>query len=201
MKPDAMSPEARAYATLPRADALREHPGLTRAYAAEDRMMATMKASQPNSPEVAGQVATLIRDSVALRVHNGMNPEPNTRMLADIRSQVAHRSLDAALKDRQLEQPRGLTITPDQRSLIVQQAEGRMAERGTSPLANERVEARLTANSIAALDYPRSDNPFKDRELGKIYERAQQFERFREAKMQQDKGPERAAAAALELDR
>lgn len=203
MKSDVMTAEARAFAQQPRAEALRTHPSLDRAYAAQDRMNAEMSAFKPNTPDVAQQVGTMIRDSVALRLNNGLDLRPNDRMLADIRSQVAHRSLDAALKDRGMEQPRGLTITPDQRSLIVQEAEGRMADRGTSKLANERIEARLTANNLAALDYPKADNPFKDRELGKIYERAQQFEKFRESRAQQQQldKPDRTAAAALDMDR
>lgn len=201
MKPDAMTAEARAFIQQPRQEAIKSHPVLERAYAAQDRMNAVMNESRPNSPEVSQQVGTMIRDSVAMRVNNGMNPAPNDRMLADIRSQVAHRSLDAAIKDRGMEHPKGLTITPEQRSLIVQQAEGRMADRGTSPLANERIEARLTANGIAALDYPNANNPFKDKELGKIYERAQQFEKYRETRALQETQKMDRASAALDMDR
>ena len=182
--------EAIAYKTLPREQALKEHPTLKPAYAAEDAMRKVAERARPANETVAKQVDGMIKDTVAARVQVGQSVEVDYKLANAVRYQVASRSLDHAVGEKMIHPERHIKLDPVHRDLLVSRADAVMRNvEGKVATIQEPDRASLAARDIAGriaqLDGKSAENPFTSKTLAQEY------------KQQQDRsgGADRGAAA------
>lgn len=174
-----LNDQARAYITQPRDEAVKAHPSLEKAYQAEDRLTRVLDAAKPNTPEVRNVVAEHIRTSIGIQLARNLEPQASDKLIGEVNYHVAHQSLHAALDDRNLTVPRGLSITPDHRRTLVHDAQSRLDGKDTNKMSyEERFEPKRTAAGLASLDYPKTNNPFSTPLLTRAYEEQQRYERY-----------------------
>lgn len=178
---------ARAYITLPRAEAVAAQPDLARAYQAEDKLTRVMNDAKPNSAEVRTSVADHIKASIGIQLARSLEPAATDKLIGEVKYHVAHQSLHAAVNDKGLTVPRGLSITPDHRTTMVQDAQSRMDGKDPAKMSyEERFEPRRTASALASLDYPKTNNPFSNPYLAKAYADQQKYEQHIEQRQQRE---------------
>lgn len=114
--------EAKAFLTQPR-DQAESNPRLVAAYRAFDALQDKAIDAAPRNDSVERSVDLSIRQSIAARLASGKTIEISEASVDAVRFQVAARSLDSALQDRQFDPSKEPRIDPEHRRILVRHAE------------------------------------------------------------------------------
>ena len=175
--PEKAKAEVRDFLTQPR-DQASQNPRLAAAYAAYDALQSKAAEAGPRTDKVERDVDALIKNSIAARLHSGKTIEVSKGQVDAVQYQVASRSLDSALQEKQLNPERNPRIDPEHRRIIVDRSEQivRATEGRAStiePQSPAFKEAQRIAGQLAKHDGVRADSPFASKELANAYQKEQ----------------------------
>ncbi len=192
---DKLKAEVRDFLTLSREQASK-NPRLEVAYAAFDKLSDKAIDVSPRNDKVERDVDQLIKNSIAARLSTGKNIEISKGQVDAVQYQVASRSLDAALQEKQLNPERTPRIDPEHRRIIVDRSEqivrateGRVAT--IEPQSPAFKEAQRIAAQLAKHDGVRSDSPFASKDLANAYQKEQLNELKQSQQLQQQRQAQR----------
>jgi predicted ABC-type ATPase len=194
----ALKQEVRDFLTQPR-EVAEKNPRLAAAYAAKDALSDKAWEARPRTDRVEKEVDQLITSSVAARLATGKNVEISRGQVDAVQYQVAARSLDSAIQDKQLNPDRNPRVDPEHRRIIVErsdqvarQLEGKVA--AIQPESPAYKEAQRIAAQLAKHDGARSESPFASRELSSAYKQ----EQTREAQQGQQQAQQRQQGRGMD---
>lgn len=156
--------EAAAYTSQPRDKVLKAHPHLAAAYAAEDRLRQVAQEARPVSPAVDNLIDGIIRQNIAGAIKRGVAPQVRDETAKALTLQVAYRNLDHVVGARALDANSKLNVSDEHRQLLVS-----VAERTVGTEKPTGIDPLRTARLLAQADFPRQENPFKDKALAAQY--------------------------------
>lgn len=187
--------EGRDFLTKPREEAIK-NPRLAAAYAAKDALMEKANDAGPRTDNVEREVDKLVHSSIAARLSEGKGVTISRAQVDMVQYQVASRSLDAAVQEKQMEPERNPRIDPEHRRIIVERTD-RVANGVEStattlhPESPAFKEATRIAEKLAQHDGSRVASPFKSRALSEVYKQTQSRELNQQQQRQQARGMER----------
>lgn len=198
--PEKVKAEVRDFLTQPRAQA-EKNPRLAAAYSAYDALHAKAAETGPRNEQVEKGVDQAIKNSIAARLSTGKQVEVTRSSVDAVQYQVASRSLDSALQEKQLHPDRNPQINPDHRRIIVERtdavvrsSEGRVAT--LEPPSAAHKEAQRMATQLAKHDGAKADSPFATREATNLYQKEQtdtmKQQQVQQQQRQQARGMDRA---------
>lgn len=193
--PEKLKAEVRDFLTQSREQASK-NPRLEVAYAAFDKLQEKAIDAGPRTDKVERDVDQIIKNSIAARLSTGKNIEISKGQVDAVQYQVASRSLDAALQEKQLNPERTPRIDPEHRRIIVDRSEqivrateGRVAT--IEPQSPAFKEAQRIAGQLAKHDGVRSDSPFASKDLANAYQNQQLTELKQSQQLQQQRQAQR----------
>lgn len=168
----------KAYLTLPREQALRQHPELKPAYAAFDKLSETMAKNRPLTADTSRDVSTLIRNTIARDLVRGQAPDASPKLQEAVRLQVAVRNLNTVEEAHRESPAHAPKLPPGQRELLVKHADVAMTldpkpavQRAGAYASPDRFEAYGVSRALARIDHANNvqASPFRDKELARAY--------------------------------
>ncbi len=178
--PEKLKAETRDFLTKPREEA-EKNPRLAAAYAAYDALSNKAADAFPRNSQVEREIDQLIKNSIAARLSSGENIIIGKGQTDAVQYQVASRSLDSAIVEKQLNPERNPRIEHEHRRIIVERTEqivrateGRVAT--IQPESPAFKDAERIAAQLAKHDGTRSESPFASAQLANAYKGQQQSE-------------------------
>lgn len=166
--------------------------GLQPEHAAYDALRAKASEAAPRNEQIRGDVENVIRRSIASRIQAGTNIEVSRGQVDAVQYQVASRSLDSAIEEKQTNPLSTPRIDPEHRRIIVErsdrvarQVEGKVTT--IEPETQAFKEATRIAAQLARHDGGQGKSPFASRELSGAY-RDQQSKLTNELQRAQQRG-------------
>jgi len=184
--------ETMAFLTQPRETA-EKNPRLAVAYAAFDRLQEKASDAGPRTAGVAAEVDKNIKVSIAARLSAGHNVEVSRGSVESVQYQVASKSIDSALEQKQRDPSSSPRIDPEHRRIVVEKvdnvaraAEGKIAQ--IQPESPAYKDAQRIAAQLAKVDGGRGESPFASREMSNIYNKQQTEDAKQQVQQQRQQG-------------